>query len=168
MAQGSRGGLNTIAMIVAFVTIAGFLYWLSITAVPTEPVVAVEEEAAQAVSLAAFSRDPGMYEDVLIRVDGVEVVSQLSPGAFLVALADGGVYPVQLSAAAAGGAAMAPGSTGSITGRVETLPPETLGAWAADSVFGDEAQMEAVATAGTYLLAEEVDLAAAAPEEDGA
>lgn len=162
MAQPTKGALNTVAMILAFLAIGGFLYWLSIVSEPTAPVVPQEQEVAQAVSLGAFAQAQVPYENVLIRVDGVEVQSLMGNDGFLMAMPDGSGYAVQLDPSLTSmGSPLEPGSQGTVTGRVQMLNDSIVAAWAADSAFASDEQREAATAPGTFLLASEVDLAPA-------
>lgn len=169
MAQATKGALNTVAMVLAFLAIGGFLYWLSVVSEPTEVVVPQEEEVAQAVSLAAFAQAQVPYENVLIRVDGVEVQSLLGSRGFFMAMPDGSGYPVELDPSLVSmGAPIEVGSQGTVTGTVQMMTDSILAAWAADSLFASDEQREAAATPGTFLAASEVDLAAAGMAADSA
>jgi hypothetical protein len=88
---GSRRGfadkLSLPLMILAFLVVIGFLYWLNVTAEPTE-VVIVEEEgrrtsnASAILDVADFLEDPGQYEGRVVEVTGARVASRLGPQAF--------------------------------------------------------------------------------------
>ena len=166
MAGPKRGAFNLISMVLAFGAIGGFLYWLTITAVPTEIAVAVEEETAQAVSLTAFGQNPTMYADNLIAVDGIEVESLLASRAFFVALPDGSPYPIRLDPSLGVGQ-VAPGDQGRVTGTVHMMTDSVLDQWAQEAIFADDEQREAAGASGSFLLATEVDLAGDTQGGDG-
>jgi hypothetical protein len=167
MAQ-SKGRFNVLAMLLAFGAMGGFLYWLSIAATPTEIVVA-EEEIAQAVSLNAFARNPIMFEGHLVAVDGVEVQAVLGSQVFFATFPNDVSYPMRVdpSVGAVGGQ-LVPAAMGRVTGTVYAMTDSILEAWAAESVFADDTQREAAAASTTFLLASELDLAAAAEAAEGA
>ena len=159
MAQATKGRFNFIAMLLAFSAMGGFLYWLGITAEPTEVAVASEEETAQAVSLNAFAQNPAIYEGDLIAVDGVEVQSLLGSQVFFVALPDDSSYPVRLASPnATFGVQLAPNAMGRVTGTVHMMTDSVLDEWTVEAIFADDTQREAVAASSTFLLAQEVDL----------
>ena len=160
----AKGGFNVVAMFVAFGAMAGFLYWLSITAVPTEVAVAEEDVTAQAVSLNLFASNLIMYEGDLVAVDGMEVQSVLGPQVFLAAFPNDVSYPVRLDPALGpAGASVAPMAQGRVTGTVFALTDSVLDAWEAESLFADDGAREAAAASTTFLLATELDLVS--PEE---
>jgi hypothetical protein len=167
MAQ-SKGRFNVVAMLLAFGSMGGFLYWLSIAATPTEIAVA-EEEIAQAVSLSAFARNPIMFEGDLVVVDGVEVQTVLGSQVFFATFPNDLSYPIRIdrSLGAVGGQ-LVPAAMGRVTGTVYALTDSILEAWDAESVFADDTQREAAAASTTFLLASELDIATAAGEADGA
>ena len=88
---GSRRGfadkLSLPLMILAFLVVIGFLYWLNVTAEPTE-VLIVEEEAARSSGASAilnvedFLGDAGEYEGQVVEVTDARVASRLGPQAF--------------------------------------------------------------------------------------
>ena len=94
---GSRRGfsekLSLPLMVLAFLVVGGFLYWLSITAEPTE-VVIVEEEvdagsgASAILDVVDFLEAPGDYEGQIIEVTGAQVVNRLGEQAFWIGTAD--------------------------------------------------------------------------------
>ncbi len=164
----AKGGFNVVAMLVAFGTIGGFLYWLSVNAIPTEVAVANEEVTAQAVSLALFARSPNIYEGDLVAVDDVEVQSVAGGRLFFVAFPGDATYPVRVDASlGAAGAAISPMDMGRVTGTVYALNDSVLDAWAAESAFPDDDTREAAAASSTFILATELDLVPAAAPEGG-
>ena len=88
---GSRRGAAEKAalplMIVAFLGIAGFLYWLNVTAVGTTTAVATapeEDPFADAIPIAASSLETNalQFEGALLRVPDITVVSRVGDQAF--------------------------------------------------------------------------------------
>lgn len=85
-----RGAADKLAlplMIFAFLAVGGFLYWLNVTAQPTE--VAVVEEAPTRESGASailsaedFLADPAQYDGRIVEVNGARVASRLGTQAF--------------------------------------------------------------------------------------
>ncbi len=159
MAGATKGIVNFVAMVLAFLAMGGFLYWLGVTAVPTETAVALEDDTAQAVSLSAFAQNPIMFEGDLVAVDGVEVQDVLGTQAFLMVLPDGSAYPIRLDASLAmGGLQIAASDQGRVTGTVFAMTDSVLDAWATEALFADDEQREAAAAVGSFLLATEVQL----------
>jgi hypothetical protein len=88
---GSRRGfadkLSLPLMILAFVVVIGFLFWLNVTAKPTQ-VDIVEEEvrassgASAILSEADFLSGPGQYEGQIVEVTDARVASGLGSQAF--------------------------------------------------------------------------------------
>lgn len=87
---GSRRGfadkLSLPLMVLAFLVVIGFLYWLNVTAEPTE-VTIVEEEARSSGASAIldevdFLADAGRYEGQVVEVTNARVASRLGPQAF--------------------------------------------------------------------------------------
>ena len=75
---GSRAGaaqIGPLMMLVSFVLVAGFLYWLSVTAKPTEIIPTEKREAAteKVVTFAAFSALPTNFLGDTIGLQNVRV-----------------------------------------------------------------------------------------------
>jgi len=88
---GSRRGfadkLSLPLMILAFLVVIGFLYWLNITAEPTEVVIVEEDQgrtstASAILDEADFLADAVQYEGQVVEVTGARVASRLGPQAF--------------------------------------------------------------------------------------
>ncbi len=98
MAQISarRGATNLTVplMLGAFVLLAGFMYWLSITAEPTAPPEIVEDEepvveemmAGTLIEASALETGAGNYVGQTVRLDGLNVASPVGGKAFFVDL----------------------------------------------------------------------------------
>lgn len=85
---GSRRGSSgaaTIMMVVAFLGIAGFVFWLRGAAAPTEVVVVEEEpvdDGTPRVSYEAFAADPVSHAGQTIRITDVPVTSAFGSNGF--------------------------------------------------------------------------------------
>lgn len=158
MAQKSSGGLNTVAMIVAFLAIGGFLYWLGVASEPAEVAVAEEDvaEEVQPVDFEAFAQNPPMYQNANVRIDDVPVGRVLPGVGFLTEFPDESPYVVSLAPTQAG--QVEPGDEVTIVGSVEPIGETMLQGWVEDAIFIDEEEMNAVAAAGSHFLVEELTL----------
>lgn len=85
---GSRRGSSgsaTIMMVVAFLGIAGFVFWLRAAAEPIEVVVVEEEpedDGTPRMSYEAFSADPASHSGQTIRITGMPVTSAFGSNGF--------------------------------------------------------------------------------------
>lgn len=85
-----RGGADKLAlplMLLAFVAVLGFLWWLNVTAEPTEVIIVEEEDrrgsgASAILNVTDFLSDASQYEGEIIEVTGARVASRLGPQAF--------------------------------------------------------------------------------------
>lgn len=160
MAKGNSGVLGTVSMIVAFVVMAGFMYWLSVASEPTEFAVAEEAgEQPQSVSMVAFSSNPAGYEGILVEMDGIQVQEILGTRAFLFALQDGSPYLVRTPVTAA---APEPGASVHMVGRVAPLDATLLATWAQEGLLADSASRATVESFTSYFEADEVHVMAGA------
>ncbi len=140
----SRAGaarLGTPLMILCFLGMAGFLYWLSIAATPTE-VAVVEEEAAEAlenvVAFADFSAGTETFIGQVISLEEIEVTSLLGPHCFWTSLEDaqGTAYLLHFSEAAlADSVTLESGGAVNVTGTVMAMSDSILDAWEAAGAF---------------------------------
>lgn len=88
---GSRRGaaekLTLPLMVLAFVAVVGFLYWLNVTAEPTQVVIEEEEDprgsgASAILDVSDFLGDAVQYEGQVVEVTGARIASRLGPQAF--------------------------------------------------------------------------------------
>ena len=142
----SRAGsvrLGTMLMILCFVGIGGFMYWLSVTAEPTEAVVVEpEEEVLNAVPFEDFSADfsagTATYIGRELTLQGITVSSLLGPHAFWTNLVDAQrtAYLLHFSEMLiADSTSVTEGATVDVTGMVTAMSDSILDAWQASGAF---------------------------------
>lgn len=139
----SRAGsarLGTPLMILCFLAIGGFLYWLSVTAEPTEIVVeeVADTELVNAIAFADFSTATDSYIGQEISLEGVAVTSLLGPHSFWTSLEDAQqtAYLLHLSEAAlADSVSVMAGASVTVTGMVTAMSDSILDAWQAAGAF---------------------------------
>ncbi len=173
MAQQTSEKLRLPLMILAALSIAGFVWWLSVYTEPTQFAVAQEEradnaarEAVGTMSLEAFEeRYAELESGTRLRLRGVEVATSIGPMAFLTALPGGTPYVVRIMPTVEDPFFVA-GDVLDITGTVRTMSPEVLDGWEAEGVITDPAARE-IAGFGVNFLEAEV-LAPATQTDDDA
>ncbi len=163
------GHVGTLLMVAAFLAVAGFLYWLSQVAVPTE---SPDDEAPRGVDdegllvdFAEFSTGTDAYVDQTITLRGVTVTQKFGPHAFWTTLSDEGntSYLVHLSAAAiADSVELVANAPYDLSGTVHSMTDSVLDAWAADGDFVQENDRFLAEYAIDFLEAAQV--AAVGPE----
>ena len=141
----SRAGavkMGTPLMILCFFTVAGFLYWLSITAEPTEVVIEEPEEVVEnEVAFADFSAGPAGYIGQEIMLRAVSMESLLGPHAFWTNLSDEQRTPYLLHLSEgllADSMSVMDGDTVDVNGMVVAMSDSVLNAWAAAGAFPNE------------------------------
>lgn len=147
MAQiGRRGASNmTIPLMIgAFVLLAGFLYWLSITAEPTAPPEIVEEDPQEELTVEAQTVDPSSletgasgYVGLTVRLDDVNVAQAIGDHAFFIDLPRTPFLVHLAPELAAAGPPPAAGSSITLAGDVRAMNDSTINAWAAEQQFTD-------------------------------
>ncbi len=144
-------------MVLSFLVVAGFLWWLSRTAEPTEsPADApdAEMETGIGVPLAEFFADASAYMGQEITLTEVPVTSLLGPHAFWTALGEafGNPYLVHLSdAVRADSVEVTPGVPVTITGTVHAMSDSILGDWEAAGAFPQESDRFQAEFAESFL-----------------
>ncbi|MXV96504.1 MAG: hypothetical protein F4Y07_11205 [Gemmatimonadetes bacterium] len=136
-------------MILCFLAIGGFLYWLSVTAEPTEVVVEEEPEedvAVNVVAFADFSAGTSSYIGEEITLEGISVSSLLGPQGAWTSLENGTPYLLRfMESALADSVEIVSGGSISVTGSVVAMSDSILDAWEAVGGFpqaGDRMQAE--------------------------
>ena len=163
MAHGNGSKLSLPLMIVAFLAVAGFVYWLSVTAQPTEMPVAEEEEPALELSFEVFQTRASEVVGERVRLPYVQVAANLGLQAFWFEFPDGNIYLARIGPELAEtGFLVEEGDDVRITGVVHEMNDEVLNAWVNQGVIPTDAR-DMAAFAQTYIEADEV--AIRVPEE---
>lgn len=170
---GSRRGQTNLGlplMILTFIVIGGFMYWLYVTAEPTQPAVVEMEEEPEVpettsgvlVPVDSLKTSPEAYEGQLIRVQGVEVAQEMGSRTYYVDLPETEGLPassflVRLNDdLAAAGASAAMGTPLTMVGTLSVMNDSTASDWEESGSIGQVDRMLAeVAT--HYLLVEEIE-----------
>ncbi len=138
----SRAGaakLGVPLMILCFLTVGGFLFWLSRTAEPTQvaqPVEEAGEALANVVSLADFSTGTADYIGQEVTLEDIEVVQVLGTQALWTNLVGGTPYLLHLTETAlADSVTIAQGDRVTVAGSVMAMSDSILNAWEAAGAF---------------------------------
>ncbi len=144
---GSRRGfsdkLSLPLMVLAFLFVGGFLYWLSIKAVPTE-VVIVEEEvhrssgASAILDVVDFLADPEKYDGQVVEVNRAQIVNRLGEQAFWMGTADAPFLVKMSPALLEAGPTIQVEQVVTVVGQVHILTDSVLTAWDALGTFPTE------------------------------
>ena len=172
----SRAGsvkLGTMLMILCFVVIGGFMYWLSITAEPTEVVVVEpEEEVANAVPFVDFSAGPATYVGQEVTLQGVTVVTRLGEHAFWTSLDDapqntqGTPYLFHFSEMLiADSTSVTEGTMVDVTGMVTAMSDSILDAWQAAGAFTQDVDRSMAQFAENFVEITSIEGAASSATE---
>lgn len=172
-AKASRRGaadLGLPLMIVAFLGIAGFLYWLNLQAkaeIAEQAAIAEEMAAEEAlaelmgevVPAEALQTDPGLYENETITVSGLSIASMLGTQGFWLELPNRNPFLVSMSPGVkAEGLALHSGSTVNVSGIVHAMSDSVLNAWSTAAAIGEGDRL-AAEFATHYLEAIQVQIA---------
>jgi hypothetical protein len=162
-------------MLGSFVLLAGFLYWLSITAEPTAPPEITEEEApaemlmeSQQVDPSAFEVNPDGYMGITVRLDDVNVAQTVGGRSFFIDLPQT-PFLVHMGAdlVAEGETLPAAGAPVTVIGDVVAMNDSIINAWAEAGEF-PEADRVLIEFAAHYIEALQlVHDGGAAPAGDG-
>jgi hypothetical protein len=130
-------------MILSFLVVIGFLYWLNVTAEPTE--IVIEEEAdARSSSASAilnvddFLTDAGQYEGQVIEVTDARVASRLGPQAFWIGPDDRPFLVKMAPELVEAGTEILIEQRVTLVGLVSMMSDSTHSAWDAQGAFPNE------------------------------
>jgi hypothetical protein len=147
-------------MIVAFLIVGGFLYWLNVTAEPTE-VAIVEGEGGEgagagAIDAQEFLAAPETHEGQTIEVAGARVASRLGTQAFWIG-PDDSPYLVKMapSLVETGGMVLVE-QVVNLRGTVQMMSDSVLDAWDASGVFSGPGDRIVAEFATSFLEVEEI------------
>ena len=173
----SRRGASNLGiplMIVAFALMGGLVYWLSITAEPTE-VVVVEEESPEDTFMgteleAAVLESPQItgYEGLMVRVADVPFAQAVGTAQFFVNLPQGSPFLIRMSDRMLADSTMSMPTGGilTITGTLLALTDTIRDEWQAQGTV-DDASRPLVDFAAHYILANEITTGAPAAAPAG-
>ncbi len=139
----SRAGaakLGAPLMVLSFLMVAGFMYWLSVTAEPTE-VVVEEPEAAlvNVVSFEAFSAGPVEHLGEVVSLEDVQITDPLGYHSFWTNLKDANrtAYLLHLSDSLVADSlvSVSKDMVVTVTGTVTPMNDSILDAWEAAGAF---------------------------------
>jgi hypothetical protein len=128
-------------MILAFLVVIGFLYWLNVTAEPTQvPIVEEVEEtgssgASAILNVTDFLASAGQYEGQVIEVTGARVSSRLGPQAFWIGPDDGPFLVKMGSDLVAAGTQVLAEQTLNLVGTVQMMSDSVHAAWDGEGAF---------------------------------
>lgn len=160
MAQPTGSKLSLPLMILAFLTVAGFVYWLSVTAQPTEVPVAQEEEEEPALELGLEVFQTRTMEVVgqRVRLAGVQVAALLGTQAFWFEFPDGNIYLTRVGPElAATGLLVEEGDEVRVTGVVREMNDQVLDEWVNQGVIPSDAR-DMAAFAQTFIEADDIQI----------
>jgi len=140
----SRAGaakLGAPLMVLSFLMVAGFIYWLSVTAEPTEVVVDDPEDVLEnVVSFTAFSAGPDGYLGQVVSLEDITITSVLGYHSFWTNLVDANetAYLLHLSDSLVADTLVSVESDMmvTVTGTVSLMNDSVLDAWEAAGAFG--------------------------------
>lgn len=150
--RGAAAGGSVGLMVAAFLCFAGFIYWLSQTAAPSDLQLTDAEgagaddprAAAQFVAIDNFAGNPIGYEGRLIHLVDVPVSSALGSSLVWLELPNDVLYLVRMPAdAVTSGMAPARGQMVEVVGTVGTMTPEILDEWVTNGVVSEDDRIEA-------------------------
>lgn len=153
-------------MIVSFVIVVGFLYWLNVTAEPTEVVIVEEttEEGSGAsaiLSVEDFLANPEGQIDAVVEVTGARVASRLGAQAFWIG-PDDRPYLVKMGPSVVeAGTQVLVESMVNITGTVYMMSDSVLTSWDSLGVFANPGDRIVAEFATSFLEASAVERRAA-------
>lgn len=160
--MGSRRGfadkLSLPLMIVSFLVLGGFLYWLNITAEPTE-VAIVEEttdegpEAGSVLTVDDFLANPEGQIDATVRVTGARIASRLGSQAFWIGPDDQPYLVKMAPQLVEAGRPVLVESVVNLTGSVHMMSDSVLASWDTLGVFGNEGDRIVAEFATSFLEA---------------
>ena len=159
----SRRGASNLGvplMLLSFALMGGLLYWLAITAEPTE-IVIVEEEPEEiftgTVLDAAVLETPAItgYEGLEVRVADVTYAQAVGPAQFFVNLPQGSPFLIRMSDQMIADSVAQPSGVVTITGMLYPMTDSVKTAWNEDGTV-TAAEQPLVDFAAHYIEATEI------------
>jgi len=153
-------------MVLAFATMAGFLYWLNLSAASTQVEVvedptgtATDFSDAVAVTADSFGLDPAAFSGRTVRLVNLPVSGLLGAGAFFVTIETlGSPYLIRLGAGPLEDRLLVfPGDVVSLTGVIGEMSEELAAAWVEAGAIGQGEDMVAMINP-TFITATDIEI----------
>jgi len=165
--MGSRKGAapaGMVLMLVAFVVMAGFMYWLAVTAEPSNIQIEPTDEEAEAaapellrITTDSFAIDPAVFVGQHVRLINLQSTNLLSGQVFTVGI-DSIDYVVQMGEGPTSeGIVIFPGDMLHLNGQVQRMDQAMADSLAASGAIGD-GQQEAVMINPTFIVASDIEI----------
>jgi hypothetical protein len=145
---GSRRGfadkLSLPLMILAFLAVIGFLYWLNVTAEPTQvPIVEEVQDtrgsgASAILDVTDFLASAGQYDGQVVEVTGARISSRLGPQAFWIGPDDAPFLVKMGSDLVAAGTEVLVEQTVNLVGTVWMMTDSAHAAWDGEGAFPND------------------------------
>lgn len=158
-------GMNLAAplMILAFLSIGGFLYWLNLSSAAYVEAFNEEREAMEAeetvdgtpVAMEDIQMDPAGWIGQEIRLEGIPVVSRVGSYAFWTEFPNQTPFLVRI---AQQGVVVETGWTADAVGQIYPMTDSVLDAWEAEGILADEDQRFEAEFATEFFQAIQLDL----------
>ena len=161
-------------MVLAFIVIAGFMYYLNVRAAEERALDILEEsdtademEVAMTIPATDLQLDAAPLEGQLVRVSGLNVASMLGTQGFWLELPNGQPFLVSMSEKVmAEGVTVTMGERATVTGVVHAVNDSALSAWTASGTIGDGDRL-AAEFAMHFMESTEVVVADSTGQEEG-
>lgn len=164
----STGSMSWLWMLVAILTVSGFMVWLGMSSEPAAVAVvdeslgsAAEEleiEAGQRIALDRAAAKPELYIGHEITLAEIPVSSRLGESAFWASASNGSPFLVKLSdELVADGKAVSEGQVVTVRGQVLAVDAEVLDSWASAGLLSSEGDRQVAEYATAYLEAAELE-----------
>ena len=162
--ESNPGSLAWLWMVLALVTVGGFLTWLGVASEPTSVAVVETDEEEEDFSIPlvpkdTLANDKAGYEGLRIRVHNVEATSSLGPRIFWGELGDlTQQVPllVRLDSAAAEGFTMESGGLYTLTGELHPMTDSLATVWGEAGEFAGEGEQMQAAFTDYYMQVERI------------
>ncbi len=169
--QQTSEKLRVPLMILAAISVIGFVWWLSVFTEPTQFAVAQEEAVtedgdAPTLSLSVFEQQYTEMEGQRVRLEGLTVSTMIGPRAFLVALPDGSPYVVRMLPGSED-APVEAGAVLNVTGTIEAVTATVLDGWEAEGVITDPTARQIAEFGINFMNADRIRHRAPEPEGAG-
>lgn len=160
--RGSAEKLALPLMLLAFILGGGFLYWLAITAEPTEVAIVEEVEgtgggASSILTLEDFLANPEGQVDAVVEVTGARVASRLGTQAFWIGPDDSPFLVKLAPGLVEAGTPILVESIVTVIGSVYMMSDSVLNSWDQLGVFSSEGDRIVAEFATAFLEATAVE-----------
>jgi hypothetical protein len=173
--QRSAARYTRLWMLLAILTVGGFLMWVSVNSEPREVAVAEgaepegpRDDRFEVIDPEEFAVDPQAYLGREVHLSELDVAAPMGSRAYWVTLPDGNLYLVKLGETIGEQVTAREGERLTVAGPIVAMSDSVVAAWTEEGAIATDGQRTEAEFAISFIEAVEASVTAGSEEDDAA